>query len=71
MSSYRCYFLDANDRITGPAEIIDADELNDAIDRALDMLQIRPSHHGVELWDSGRRVVPAMRGRMEYLATTR
>jgi hypothetical protein len=61
MPAFRCYFLDANDRIAGSPEIIDADGLNEAIDRALDMLRARPSHHAVELWDGGRRVIPATR----------
>lgn len=59
MPSYRCYFLDGNDRIAGPAEIIEAEVIGEAIDRALAILAGRPWHRGVELWDGGMRVYPS------------
>jgi hypothetical protein len=40
--TYRCYFLDHDDRIAGRAELT-AQELSAAVDRALELLQDRPN----------------------------
>ena len=57
MASYRCYFLDTADHIRA-AEVIEADALDGAVDRALALLRERPHHHAVELWDGARKVYP-------------
>jgi hypothetical protein len=49
MAPYRCYFLDRDYRIAA-AEIIDAGELPEAIERAAALLRDRPRHHSIELW---------------------
>jgi hypothetical protein len=57
MTTYLCCFLDRNQGVGG-AETIEADELSNAIDKALAMLQAWPHHQAVELWEGGRRVYP-------------
>ena len=59
MRSYRCYFLNDRDQIQA-SEIIEAQALREAIDRALAMLKARPQHHAVEIWEGARRVYPAV-----------
>jgi hypothetical protein len=49
MRSYRCYFLDAGDRV-GAEIAIRADDLTEAIDQALLRLQERPHFLAIELW---------------------
>jgi hypothetical protein len=61
MHIYRCYFLNADERIE-TFEVIEAARLSDAIDRAQAMLEARPHHRSVELWDGSRRVYPAVYG---------
>jgi hypothetical protein len=61
--TYLCCFLDRNQGL-GAAEMIDANELSDAIDKALTMLQARPHYQGVELWEGGKRVYPRPRDGM-------
>ena len=61
MHIFRCYFLNSEDRIEA-SEVIEADSLRDGIDRALAMLEARPQHRTVELWDGSRRVYPARYG---------
>jgi hypothetical protein len=50
MSSYRCYFLDAVDRV-GAQIAIRADDLTDAIDQAVVRLNERPHFRAIELWE--------------------
>lgn len=57
MPFYRCYFLNAHDRITA-AQNFDASALSDAIDKALTLLKEHPEHHAIELWQGTRRVYP-------------
>jgi len=57
MPAYRCYFLDDGNHISA-AEVIDADALNEAIDKALGMLKERPHHRAIELWEGNKRVYP-------------
>jgi len=61
MYMYRCYFLDDRDRIKA-AENFEADAVPEAIGRALAMLDARPHHHAVEVWQGSRRI---------YFSTTR
>jgi hypothetical protein len=49
MSSYRCYFLDQDDRV-GAEIAVRADDLAEAIDQALVRLQERPHFCAIELW---------------------
>jgi hypothetical protein len=58
MHVYRCFFLNELDQIKA-AEIIEADELGEAIDQALAMLRERAQHRGVEIWEGGRKLYPA------------
>jgi len=55
MYMYRCYFLDDSDCINA-AENIEADAVTDAIGRALAMLDARPHHRAVEVWQGSRRL---------------
>jgi hypothetical protein len=50
MSAYRCYFLDAGDRVAAQLAIR-ADDLTDAIDQALLRLNERPHFRAIELWE--------------------
>ena len=61
MHIFRCYFLNADDRIEA-FEVIEVATLGEVIDRALAMLQARPQHRNVELWDGARRVYPTKYG---------
>ena len=61
MHIFRCYFLNAEDRIEA-FEVIEADSLRSGIDLALAMLRARPQHRSVELWDGAKRVYPAVYG---------
>jgi hypothetical protein len=58
MHIYRCFFLNEADRIKA-AEIIEADAVSEAIDKALVMLRERPQHRTVEIWEGGRRLYRA------------
>ena len=57
MNVYRCYFLNAANRIEA-AEDLDAETLSEAVERAQSMLQSRPQHRAIELWEGARRVYP-------------
>ena len=61
MHIFRCYFLNAADRIEA-FEVIEVASLGEGIDRALAMLKARPQHRNVELWDGSRRVYPTRYG---------
>jgi hypothetical protein len=58
MHVYRCYFLDSEDHIKA-AENIEAEALTKAIERALALLELRPQHRAIEIWEGERRVFPA------------
>ncbi len=58
MNFYRCFFLNEDDHIKA-AEIIEADAVSEAIDKALVMLRERPEHRTVEIWEGGRRLYRA------------
>jgi len=58
MHIYRCFFLNEGDHIKA-AEIIEADAVGEAIDKALVMLRERPQHRSVEIWEGGRRLYRA------------
>jgi hypothetical protein len=58
MQIYRCFFLSEDDHIEA-AEIIEADAIGEAIDKALVMLQERPEHGTVELWEGERKLYRA------------
>lgn len=53
MRAYRCFFLDEADHIKA-AEIIEVEEIEDAVDRARIMLRERPQHRTVEIWEGAR-----------------
>jgi hypothetical protein len=55
MPSYRCYFLDEGDHISG-TEIIDADALSIAVEKARAMLKDLPNHRSVEVWQGEHRL---------------
>jgi hypothetical protein len=57
MVAYRCYFLDRDNRIRA-TEDLEAEGVVEAIDRSLTMLQLRPHHHAIELWQGARMVYP-------------
>ena len=56
MALYRCFFLDSNNHIMGPAEMIEADDDATAIDRAQRLCDENPDCRHIELWDEARRV---------------
>ena len=60
MHSYWCYFLDRYEQINA-AERIEADAVDDAIGRALEMLCARPHHRAVEVWEGERLVYTSAR----------
>jgi hypothetical protein len=55
MKAYRCYFLNEQDRIES-AEDVDADGLDEAIDKALLLLRRRPHLHTIEIWQGALRL---------------
>jgi hypothetical protein len=56
VSVYRCYLLDAENRITG-SELIEATEDDAAIRFAKELCDRQPeSCHGIELWQADRMV---------------
>ena len=57
MASFRCYFLDADDRIRA-SEDIDANGLGQAIEQGLSMLRRTP-YQAVEIWEGTMKVFPA------------
>jgi hypothetical protein len=68
--AYRAYFIDEGDHIAG-TEVVRADGLGQAIDKALPMLADVPRLQSIELWKKGRRlcsVVPAPHLRAQILA---
>jgi|GraSoiStandDraft_5_1057265.scaffolds.fasta_scaffold527155_2 hypothetical protein len=61
MPSYRCYFLDEHDHISG-TEMVDADALGIAIEQALAMLNEIPQNRSVEMWESDKRICSVLPG---------
>ena len=61
MSSYRCFFLDAANRVAAP-DFIDCDTDGETCIRA-DVLLAASSHIGVDVWDRGRQVYRARKSR--------
>ena len=55
MPAYRCYFLDESDHISG-TEIIDADALTAAVEKARALLRDLPNHRSVEVWQGDERL---------------
>lgn len=55
MPSYRCYFLDESDHISG-TEMIDADALTAAVEKARALLRDLPNHRSVEVWQGDERL---------------
>ena len=55
MHIYRCFFLNEGGHIKA-AEIIEADALGEVINKACIMLQERPQHRSVEIWQGGQRL---------------
>ena len=58
MHIYRCFFLDEDDHIKA-AEIIEANAVSEAIDKACAMLRERPQHQAVEIWEGARKLYRA------------
>jgi hypothetical protein len=58
MSTYRCYFIDNDDHIGGPAEMIEATSTSEALTKALAMLGERPHYRTIEVWIGESRVYP-------------
>jgi hypothetical protein len=59
MPTYRCHFLDREERLKHAAEI-DARSLSDAMAQAREILKIRRAH-SFEIWLRGWRLHPARR----------
>jgi hypothetical protein len=55
MHIYRCFFLSDGDHIKA-VEIIEADAVSEAIDKAQIMLRERPQHRTVEIWEGARKL---------------
>ena len=64
MRVFRCYFLNERDRIED-YENIEADALQEAVDRALALLRQQPKHKAIEIWEGPHRLYPARRRRPE------
>jgi hypothetical protein len=58
MARYRCYLLDAQDRIRH-VEAIDCCDDDRARDRAAELLSRHPALRSIALWESERRVPSA------------
>jgi hypothetical protein len=56
MALYRCFFIDSNNHIFGPPEIIEADDDEAAIDRAQRLCDENPGCRNIELWYEARHV---------------
>jgi hypothetical protein len=54
MPSYRCYYLNSNDDVAA-TDLIECDSDARAQARA-SVLLAASDHHGIEVWDCGRRV---------------
>ena len=54
MRVFRCHFLNAPGRI----ETIEAQALDEAIDRALALLRQQPKHKAIEIWEGPNRLYP-------------
>jgi len=55
MHVYRCFFLNEGDHIRA-AEIIEAEMVGEAIDKARVMLRERHQYSAVEIWEVARRL---------------
>jgi hypothetical protein len=53
MPGYRIYRLDKNGRIADADEVIDCDTDQQAIEKAIQMV----NDHGIEVWQRARRVI--------------
>ena len=58
MGHYRCYFLDARDRIWA-AENIEAHALAQAKEQGFAMLREHPRSRSIEIWQGSGRLYPA------------
>lgn len=56
MAVYRCYFLDQNEDVLGPSEIIDAPDDQAAIELATTACESHSECALVEVWAGDRRV---------------
>ncbi len=54
MFTYRCFFLDGEDHIKA-SKIVEADAIDDVIDKACALLRERHQHRAVEIWEGERR----------------
>ena len=54
MPSYRAYFLDHGDHITG-TEVIEVESLRAGIEAGQEMLKQLPDDHSLELWEGEKR----------------
>ena len=52
-----------NDKGAFEYENIEAHALDEAIDRALALLRLQPSHKAIEIWEGPNRLYPARRRR--------
>jgi hypothetical protein len=59
---FRCHFLNGRDRIE-TSETIEAQALDEAIDRAFALLRQQPKHKAIEIWEGPNRLYPARRRR--------
>jgi hypothetical protein len=59
MATYYCYFLDHDEHIHGRADV-EASGLEEAVDRALEMLkaQYSPKSAFIEIWQGDQRLYP-------------
>ena len=62
MRVFRCYFLNGRDRIEA-SENIEAQALEEAIDRALALLRQQPKRKAIEIWEGPNRLYPPRRRR--------
>lgn len=60
MRLFRCHFLNGRDGVEA-SETIEAQALDEAIDRALALLRRQPEHKAIEIWEGPNRVYPARR----------
>src|SRR5689334_23142207 len=58
MSSYRCYFLDGDNRIKARNDL-ELSSVAEVIDKAVALLKAHPEHHSVEIWH-GAQLLYAM-----------
>ena len=63
MALFRYYFLNSDDHINA-AEDIEADELSEAVEKAMVRIGERSLHKSIEVWQGVKRLYPSVEMRI-------